>query len=338
MKEDIETLKRKLTQKEKKLEIILAIDRIRDGTTDMQELLSSIAEIVTSYLDADLCLMSLLGEESGELELKMVDDREGIFGQLSRDALRKAAEQSTAVGQVSILDDTFGLHQQGVNHILAAPLVIGGERLGSLILFNKQRAFDQDDLDLFLAYPCLQTQLRHRQPLLPGQRGLDPPQALGLVRSQRVGDIALDVGHGKSGEPGAPCRVKAGDGFDQAFGSRAIELPGRNAIPFLITLGLAQDQADVVHEHLPSRQLVPQFDSLHQPVGLLFREQGKGLDDLVEVAHRQPFRPLLQGLQGLRRKTGHHGSLLNGTALVDQVQGAFHCHFTLWSFSAHIHR
>jgi adenylate cyclase len=151
MKEDIETLKRKLTQKEKQLEIILAIDRIRDGTTDMQELLSSIVEIVTSYLDADLCLMSLMGEESGELELKMVDDREGIFGQLSRDALRKAAEQSTAIGQVSILDDTFGLHQQGVNHILAAPLVIGGERLGSLILLNKQRGFDQDDVDLLEA-------------------------------------------------------------------------------------------------------------------------------------------------------------------------------------------
>jgi len=104
MKEDIETLKRKLGQKEKELEIILAIDRIRDGTTDMQQLLSSTVEIVTSYLDADLCLMSLVEEETGELELKMVDDRQGIFGQLSQDALRKAAEQSTAIGHVSVLD------------------------------------------------------------------------------------------------------------------------------------------------------------------------------------------------------------------------------------------
>ena len=53
MKEDIETLKRKLAQKEKQLEIILAIDRIRDGTTDMQELLSSIVQVVTNYLDAE---------------------------------------------------------------------------------------------------------------------------------------------------------------------------------------------------------------------------------------------------------------------------------------------
>lgn len=151
MKEDIETLKRKLAQKEKELEIILAIDRIRDGTTDLQELLSSIVEIVTSCLDADLCLISLVGEESGELELKMVDDRRGIFGQLSRDALRKAAGQGTALARVSILDDTFGLHQQGVNHLLAAPLVIGGERLGSLLLLNKQRSFDQDDMDLLEA-------------------------------------------------------------------------------------------------------------------------------------------------------------------------------------------
>jgi GAF domain-containing protein len=151
MKEDIETLKQKLAQKERELEIILAIDRIRDGTTEMQELLSSIVQVVTHYLDADLCLMSLVREESGELELKMVDDRRGIFGQLSRDALRKAAEQGTAIDHVSILDDTFGLHQQGVNHLLAAPLVIGGERLGSLLLLNKQRGFDQDDIDLLEA-------------------------------------------------------------------------------------------------------------------------------------------------------------------------------------------
>jgi adenylate cyclase len=151
MKEDIETLKRKLGQKEKELEIILAIDRIRDGTTDMQQLLSSTVEIVTSYLDADLCLMSLVEEESGELELKMVDDRQGIFGQLSQDALRKAAEQSTAIGHVSVLDDTFGLRQQGVSHLLAAPLLIGGEQLGSLLLLNKQRGFDQDDIDLLEA-------------------------------------------------------------------------------------------------------------------------------------------------------------------------------------------
>jgi adenylate cyclase len=151
MKEDIETLQWKLAQKEKELEIILAIDRIRDRTTDMQELLSSIVQVVTDYLDADLCLMSLVRQESGELELKMVDDRYGIFGQLSRDALRAAAEQGTAIEQVSILDDTFGLHQQGVNHILAAPLVIGGERLGSLLLLNRRRGFDQDDIDLLEA-------------------------------------------------------------------------------------------------------------------------------------------------------------------------------------------
>jgi adenylate cyclase len=151
MKEDMETLKRKLAQKEKELEIILAIDRIRDGTTDMQELLSSIVQVVTDYLDADLCLMSLVKEKSGELELKMVDDRRGIFGQLSRDALRKAAERGTAIEQVSILDEPFGLHQQGVNHLLAAPLVIGGERLGSLLLLNRRRGFAQDDIDLLEA-------------------------------------------------------------------------------------------------------------------------------------------------------------------------------------------
>jgi adenylate cyclase len=70
---------------------------------------------------------------------------------LTEDVLRKAAEQGMAIEQVSILNDTFGLHQQEVNHLLAAPLVIGGERLGSLLLLNRRWGFDQDDIDLLEA-------------------------------------------------------------------------------------------------------------------------------------------------------------------------------------------
>lgn len=150
MQEDIQTLKRNLAQKQKQLEIILAIDRIRDSTTNLQKLLSSIIQLVTGYLEADLGLIGL-SEESGELELKAVDDRRGIFGQLNYDTLRQAAKRGTAIDRVSTLDDTFGLSQQGANHLLAAPLTIGGERLGSLLLLNQRRPFGQEDIDLLEA-------------------------------------------------------------------------------------------------------------------------------------------------------------------------------------------
>jgi class 3 adenylate cyclase len=140
----------RLQQRNKELEAIYQVDRIRDATTDTRELLSSIANVMTSSLGADLCLMSLVDEESGAVELKAIDDRLGIFGQLERDAVQRVVEWSAALDRSSLREEP-ALKWKGVGHLLAAPLIVGGERLGSLLLLSSHRRFGSAELGLLEA-------------------------------------------------------------------------------------------------------------------------------------------------------------------------------------------
>ena len=136
---------------ERKLDIILAIDRIRDSTTDAQEMLACSVNTIATCLQAELCLISGTNEETGALELKAVDDRTGIFGQLEKGKAREAVEQSAAVERVTASETDPALRRHGLNYSLAAPLIVGGERLGSLLLFNRERPFDPAEVEMLEA-------------------------------------------------------------------------------------------------------------------------------------------------------------------------------------------
>ena len=77
-------LRRKLAQYQRQLALIYRLDRLRDIITDTQELLASVANLVANSFQSDLCLLGLRDEESSALELRTVDDRTGVFGQLDR--------------------------------------------------------------------------------------------------------------------------------------------------------------------------------------------------------------------------------------------------------------
>ena len=139
-----------LQQRNRELEAIYQVDRIRDATTDTRELLSSIANVVTSSLGADLCLMSLVDEESGATELKAIDDRMGVFGQLERDVVQRLVEWSAVLDRPSLREEP-ALRRKGVDHLLAAPLILGGERLGSLLLLSGHRRFGPAEVGLLEA-------------------------------------------------------------------------------------------------------------------------------------------------------------------------------------------
>jgi adenylate cyclase len=140
----------RLQQRNRELEAIYQVDRVRDATTDTRELLSSIANVVTSSLGADLCLMSLVDEESGATELKAIDDRMGVFGRLERDVVQRLVEWSAVLDRPSLREEP-ALRRKGVDHLLAAPLILGGERLGSLLLLSGHRRFGPAEVGLLEA-------------------------------------------------------------------------------------------------------------------------------------------------------------------------------------------
>ena len=141
----------RLQERNRQLEAIYRVDRIRDTANDVQSLLSSIASVTTNTLNADLGLICLLDEETGQLELKAVDDRLGIFGQVEGSAWHVAAGQAVALDDVALLESDPALRARGVRHLLAAPLTVAGERLGALLLARTGALFSSADQDLLQA-------------------------------------------------------------------------------------------------------------------------------------------------------------------------------------------
>jgi adenylate cyclase len=140
----------RLVQRRRQLEAVYQVDRIRDETNDVQQLLSAVANAVTNALQADLCLMSLVSEETDQIELRAIDDRSGIFGRLDGETLHAALARVVETGGPGVLDlqPDGPLARSGLRHGLGAPLRVGRETLGALLLLNTGRPFDSDDVAL----------------------------------------------------------------------------------------------------------------------------------------------------------------------------------------------
>ncbi len=132
------------------LETVYRIDRIRDETDDAQEILSAVANIVTQALDADLCLVSLIGEESGRNELKAVKDRQGVFGRIERAAIQSAIRWAATLHKATMADES-PLARWGLRHMIGAPLIVASERLGALVLARELRPFGRAERELLQA-------------------------------------------------------------------------------------------------------------------------------------------------------------------------------------------
>ncbi|HDQ71610.1 MAG TPA: hypothetical protein ENN19_05870, partial [Chloroflexi bacterium] len=89
--EKLGALQAKLTLQRKKIDLILAIDRIRDGIPDPPAMLAAITNILADHFEASLCLLCLLDRESGDLALKAVNDRRSDETSQQLDALMTPA-------------------------------------------------------------------------------------------------------------------------------------------------------------------------------------------------------------------------------------------------------
>jgi adenylate cyclase len=142
-----------LMQRRRQLEAIYQVDRIRDEVNDVQQLLSAVANVVTDALETDLCLMSLVSEETAQVELRAIDDRSAIFGRLDSETLQAALAYARDMEGPGILADqqSESLAGYGLHYGLGAPLCVGDERLGALLLLNASRPFGPDDVALLEA-------------------------------------------------------------------------------------------------------------------------------------------------------------------------------------------
>ena len=154
-----EALRERLELKRKELELILAIDHIRDTMPDPATMLAAIANTLANQFQAELCLLCLLDRETGEMELKAVNDKSEQFDWLKPLITRELAQRVVEAGDVAIwkrdqvlpASDTAQL-PDGLQ-LAAVPITISTttgaeERLGALLLAHSRTPFDLHDVEL----------------------------------------------------------------------------------------------------------------------------------------------------------------------------------------------
>jgi adenylate cyclase len=148
-------LTKQLEMKQKELDLILAIDYIRDTVPEPSAMLTSIANTLADQFQAELCLLCLLSREENELELKAINDRREKFGHLEPFITRKLAQQVVEADDVVIWEGNDVLPKSALAQLpdnlqlAAIPIIMGEkERLGAVLLARSQIPFDPSEVEL----------------------------------------------------------------------------------------------------------------------------------------------------------------------------------------------
>jgi len=138
-----------LKWKTRALDLILAIDRIRDEAESEREMLTAITTAMTNAVEAELGMLWVTDEDSaGELQLRALVDRERIYDSASAPVLRALAQTAMEQAEPHILNTNLQISNKPLQFGLTTPLRVGQEQLGALLLLNTDRAFNGGETDL----------------------------------------------------------------------------------------------------------------------------------------------------------------------------------------------
>lgn len=176
----------KLAGRNRELEAIYQIDRLRDDTYSEGELISGFTNILQDHFSADLCMIILSHTTSGELVLRgIVDKRDLPVAAL--DAIRELTGDIRIPQVIPTPSDVQDLT------LLAAPFIVAGERLGAVVLGRKSRFSVSDHRLLYAMTSQMDSAVVHirtNQKLLMRNRELEVIYRIDQIRDQ---ETELDV-------------------------------------------------------------------------------------------------------------------------------------------------
>ena len=148
----IKAMQEELKLKQMELDLIQAIDKIRDAATESGALLVSTVDFLADWFQVDLCLLFLIDRETGVSELKAVRDRSEQPGWLAKVIPPDLAERITHLDQITVWDVKEILAEVTLSdapkdlHLMAVPIIMGAkDRLGGLLLARSGASFGPKD-------------------------------------------------------------------------------------------------------------------------------------------------------------------------------------------------
>jgi adenylate cyclase len=151
----LKALQDALDLKQKELDLMMAIDEIRDSVPEPGAMLKEISDLLANRFEADLCLLFLLDHETGQARLTAANDRSQQLGQLEQVISRQLAERAIRLDAITtwegheVLPRDSLANLPGDLYLVAVPIIMGTEeRLGALLLARSQAPFSPDDVQL----------------------------------------------------------------------------------------------------------------------------------------------------------------------------------------------
>ncbi len=133
----------KLAQRNRELEAIYQIDRMRDALTTEGDLINKFTSVLEEYFHADVCMVMVTHIDTGEMLLRAMVDRYGLPVDIL-DTLRSSVEQ---LHMPQVLPTPAGLDQL---RLMAAPFIVAEERLGAVVV-GRRKPFTMADQRLIYA-------------------------------------------------------------------------------------------------------------------------------------------------------------------------------------------
>lgn len=149
-----EALQQQLELKQRALDMVLAIDYIRDTMPEPSNMMTSLVSVLAEHLRADLCLICLADRETQELRLKAVCDKDSRFGRLNQEVLHELDAYTVDQQDVQLWENervpaALRAHSpSGTLYVAVIPIFLKGERLGVMLFARLTNIFAPEDVEL----------------------------------------------------------------------------------------------------------------------------------------------------------------------------------------------
>ncbi len=138
----------------REMDIVNAIDRVRDTASGPIALFSGIVRVLTEQFEADFCLLYLLSRETQMLELKFINDVRQCWQQVGPERSLVLAEVAMQSENVTVREAKEVFPDQMPDGLCAdtqfvlIPIFMDEEPLGTLLMARAQPPFDAGEIRL----------------------------------------------------------------------------------------------------------------------------------------------------------------------------------------------
>ncbi|MBD3325209.1 GAF domain-containing protein, partial [candidate division KSB3 bacterium] len=149
-----ETLRKQLTTKQKQVDLILAIDQIRDTLPEPHDMMVALSTTLAAQIQTDLCLICLRDRETGHFTATAMNLPESPENRLTRAKLRDIDRHTRQLQEICLWEgDTIPscfrmAYPVNGLHAAVIPILLHGQNLGIILFVRSGNPFSQDDLTL----------------------------------------------------------------------------------------------------------------------------------------------------------------------------------------------